>query len=146
MLSLGKNFSILRKRYLGVMSSKLEGTPVEKYFVPLYVISLKSGKINQQQLVDELLSDKASMVRILDCLSNEGLIERIVNPNDRREHLLKVTEVGEKWVKVIEESMVETNALFISFLPEEERANFVNNLSKMTDSVMDLPAPSSSLF
>lgn len=146
MLSLGKNFSILRKRYLGVMSSKLEGTPVEKYFVPLYVISSKSGEINQQQLVDELLSDKASMVRILDCLSNEGLIERIVNPNDRREHLLKVTEVGEKWVKVIEESMVETNALFISFLPEEERANFVNNLSKMTDSVMDLPAPSSSLF
>lgn len=138
--SLGKSFSVLQKCYIGVLSTRLIGTPIEKYFVPFHVIARNDGKINQCQLGEELLIDKASMVRILDHLSSKGMIERIVNPSDRREYLLNITQEGEKWVKMIREIITETNEMFLAFLPEDEREKFSENLVKMTDAVMDLPS------
>lgn len=137
--SLGKCFSILQKRYIGALSLKLAGTPIEKYFVPFHVIARNNGEINQCQLGEELLIDKASMVRIIDTLCESGMIERTANPEDRRVHLLKITDAGEKWVLVIRKYINEINETFLSFLPEEERRKFTENITLMTDSVLDFP-------
>jgi len=137
--SLGKCFSILQKRYIAALSLKLVGTPIEKYFVPFHVIARNNGEINQCQLGEELLIDKASMVRIIDTLCENGMIERTANPEDRRVHLLKITNDGEKWVLVIRKHINEINEMFLSFLPEEERRQFKENLTLMTDAVLDFP-------
>lgn len=137
--SLGKCFSILQKKYIGALSEKLVGTPIEKYFVPFHVIARNNGEINQCQLGEELLIDKASMVRIVDTLCESGMIERTTNPEDRRAHLLKITDDGEKWVLVIRKYINEINETFLSFLPEDERMKFKENLSLMTDSVLESP-------
>lgn len=138
-LCLGKSFSVLQKRYTGALSLKLVGTPIEKYFVPFHVIARNSGTINQCQLGDELLIDKASMVRIIDNLSESGMIERTVNPDDRREHLLKLTEEGEKWKVIIRKHIQEVNETFLDFLPEQDRMKFTASLVLMTDSVLEFP-------
>lgn len=138
-LSLGKCFSVLFKRYTGALSVKLEGTPIEKYFVPFHVIARNHGEINQCQLGETLLIDKATMVRIIDTLSEKGMIVREVNPVDRRGYLLKVTEEGEKWAQFIRQCINEVNDVFLSFLPEDQRQSFVDNLLLMTDSVMEYP-------
>lgn len=136
---IGKNFSVLQKRYTGALSLKLVGTPIEKYFVPFHVIARNNGAINQCQLGEELLIDKASMVRIIDTLSGNGMIERTVNPDDRRVHLLKLTEEGEKWMVIIRTYIQEVNQTFLSFLPETERTKFMENLVLMTNCILELP-------
>lgn len=145
-LPLGRIFGFLTKQYIGLFAKRMESTPVERYYFALMIIGQNSGKISQQQLADQLLTDKVCMVRMLDCLSKDGLIERKVNPEDRRQHLLFVTEKGAPWVKEIEKAQKETEEIFLSFLPPEIREAFHQDLKKLCVSVSDLPVEEVELF
>jgi MarR family transcriptional regulator for hemolysin len=145
-LSLGRILGLLTKQYIGLLAKKMKNTPIDRYYHPMLLIGKNSGKINQQQLADQLLTDKVSIVRVLDCLSKDGLIERKVNPDDRREHLLSVTAKGLPWVEEIEKAEKETEEIFLSFLPVEIRVEFYEELKKLCGSVMELPVEEVELF
>lgn len=145
-LPLGRILGFLTKQYIGLLAKRMENTPVERYYFALMIIGQNSGKISQQQLADQLLTDKVCMVRMLDCLSRDGLIERTVNPGDRRQHLLSVTEKGLPWVKEIEKAQQETEEIFLSFLKPEVRDSFQQELKTLCTSVIDLPVEEVELF
>ena len=126
--TIGRMFSFLTKQYVGHLTKSMSHSPIERYFYPLYIIGKKSGEMSQQQLADCLLLDKVSMVRILDVLTADGFIERKVNPNDRRQHLLHITNAGKPWVEEINEKLVEADAFFLHFIPKEEQEVFRKNL------------------
>ena len=143
---LGRVFGFLTKQYVGYLAKRMENTPIERYYFPLYLIGMNSGKISQQQLADQLLTDKVSMVRILDNLTEDGYVERRVNPNDRRQHLLYITEAGKPWVDEIERSLQETDAFFLEFVPEAYRAAFTEQLYRLVEATKDLPVEEVELF
>lgn len=143
---LGRVFGFLTKQYVGYLAKRMENTPIERYYFPLYLIGKHSGQISQQQLADQLLTDKVSMVRILDNLTEDGYIERRVNPNDRRQHLLYITENGKPWVDEIERSLRETDELFLEFIPEAHRAMFTEQLHRLVEVTKDLPVEQVELF
>lgn len=130
-LPLGRLFGLLTKQYIGFLAFKMKDTPIERYFFPFYLIAQQSGKISQQELANQLFTDKVSIVRVLDSLTQEGLIERKTNPNDRRQHLLNVTEKGSPWIEIVKEALIECDAHFFHFLSEKERTNFLANLQEM---------------
>ena len=70
-LPLGKVFGFLTKKYIGIVSEKMRTTPIADNYFALLTIGLNSGKISQQELADHLLTDKVSLVRILDSLEKE---------------------------------------------------------------------------
>ena len=145
-LPLGRIFGFLTRQYIGMLGKRMQNTPVERYYFALLVIGQNSGKISQQQLADQLLTDKVSMVRMLDCLEKDGLIERSVNPGDRRQHLLATTPKGHPWVKEIEQALAETDEMFLSFIDPEFRLPFHQELKKLCTSVTDLPVEAVELF
>lgn len=145
-LPLGKVFGFLTKKYIGVVADKMSETPVAKYYFPLLTIGLNSGKISQQELADHLLTDKVSLVRVLDSLEKDELIERITNPNDRRQHLLKITEKGFPWIEKIQGIMQESDEVFLSFIAAEHRVCFRNELNKLCNFVKNVPAEEIELF
>lgn len=145
-LPLGRIFGFLTRQYIGMLAKRMENTPVERYYYALMLIGQNSGKISQQQLADQLLTDKVCMVRMLDCLEKDGLIERTINPGDRRQHLLSVTALGKPWVREIEKAQRETEDAFLSFLEPEEREDFHLKLRKLCVAVMDLPVEEVELF
>ena len=145
-LTIGRMFSFLTKQYIGLLALRMKDTPIERYYYPLYLIGRNSGAISQQQLADQIMTDKVSMVRILDSLSEEGLIERKVNPGDRRQHLLYITEKGLPWVDEIEKALHETDHLFLNFLPGDERALFLQQLRLLISSAKNLPVEQVELF
>ncbi len=132
--TIGRMFSFLTKQYIGHITKSMAHSPVERYFYPLYLIGKKSGEMSQQQLADCLLLDKVSMVRILDILTVDGLIERKINPNDRRQHLLHITEKGKPWVNEINENLMKADGFFLQFLPESEQEIFRKQLIHMCKS------------
>lgn len=121
-------------------------TPVARYYFPLLTIGLNSGKISQQELADHLLTDKVSLVRILDSLEKDGLIERIINPSDRRQHLLEITEKGFPWIAKIQKVLEETDEAFLQVVASEHRACFRKELNNLCHSVKSLPAEEVELF
>ncbi len=143
---LGRIFSFLTKQFIGELALKMADTPVERYYFPLFIIGKNSGKISQQELADHILTDKVSMVRIIDALTEDGYVLRNVNPNDRRQHLLSITEKAEPWIDVIEQKMRETNEHFMGFLPEEKRDNFKELLQLLVCKTKDIPVEQIELF
>lgn len=144
--NLGRSFGYLTKQYIGRLTAKLEGVPIQRYYYPLYLIGKHSGKICQQQLADQLLMDKVSIVRILNALTEDGYIERKVNPKDRREHLLHITKKGKPWIKAIEKALKETDLEFLHFLPERSRSGFRKNLILLIEASKDFDVENVELF
>lgn len=143
---LGRVFSFLTKQYIGRVSNQFHDTPVERYYFALYLIGKHDGKISQQELADLLLIDKVSLVRILDALTADGLIERIVNPNDRRQHILKATPKAEEWVNQIHNELQAQNDYFISLVDEEYRDGFIEGLKQLVCRAKDIPSDQIKLF
>jgi MarR family transcriptional regulator for hemolysin len=132
-------FSLLTKQYIGLLAQKMKGTPIERYFYPFYLIAQNSGKISQQELANQLFTDKVSIVRIVDSLTLDGLIERQTNPNDRRQHLLCVTEKGMPWVEIVQKALQECEDYYFQFLPPQERENLLANLQQMANESLNNP-------
>ena len=145
-LPLGRVFGFLTKQYIGLLAKRMKNTPVERYYNALLFIGQNSGHVSQRQLADHLLTDKVSMVRMLDALEKDGLVERTVNPDDRRQHLLVVTEKAKPWISEIEKAVAEVDAIFLSFLDPEVRTCFPKELRKLCASVIDLPVETIELF
>lgn len=145
-LKLGWVLGYLTKQYIGHVIKQMEKTPVTRYYFPLYLIGKNSGKICQQELADKLLMDKVGLVRILDALTEEGFIERKVNPADRRQHLLHVTKSGAKWIPEIEKTLNDTDELFYGIIPENERAVFKDNLEIIVEATKHFSIEDVELF
>ena len=145
-LSLGKYFAVLKKHYVALVLERLPDIPVSKHYIPFFIISQNNGTINQQQLANQLFLDKVSMARIIDCLCSIAVIERIVNPNDRREHLLRITDEGQQYIPIIHQAILETNDLFLSFIPADEKESFMRNLKTITSSIIELPVRNADNF
>lgn len=145
-LPLGRIFGVLTKKYIGFLAQQLQDSPVERYFYPLFLVATYSGKISQQQLADYLLSDKVSIVRVIDSLEKEGLIERTINQKDRRQHLLCITEKAKPWIDKIEKAVQKTDALFISFLQQDMQEDFKTELINLVKQVMVLPVEEIEVF
>lgn len=93
-IPVGTQTLILSKHYYGVLSKNLEHTGVERYYSILYYILHNDGCCCQQDICDKLAIDKTAMVKVLDHLGKQGLVERTVNPSDRRQHVIRLTKKG----------------------------------------------------
>lgn len=143
---LGRVFGFLTKQYIGKLSARMSQTPIERYYYPLYVIGKNSGKISQQELANQILTDKVSLVRILDALSEDGFIERKTNPKDRRQHILNITPKAEPWIGEIEKGIKETNEYFFNLLDPGLHANFEQILSELICKTKEIPADQFEIF
>src|SRR4051794_7949178 len=86
----------LGKLYLSELSTVTEHLDINQYYYVLTLICYHDGKLTQTALADMLGKDKSAMVAIIDSLSAKGFVFREINPADRREHLLRVTEKAKK--------------------------------------------------
>ncbi|WP_424630246.1 MarR family winged helix-turn-helix transcriptional regulator [Bradyrhizobium sp. SYSU BS000235] len=68
---------------------------------PLRMLSRAGKGVRQGVLADELGIEGPSLVRIIDLLAAEGLVERQEDPTDRRAKVLQITPRGEAKVEEI---------------------------------------------
>ena len=54
---------------------------------------------NQQQLGELLLQEKTAVTRLLDCMQKEGIIEKTVDKDDKRNKIIRLTEKGKECYK-----------------------------------------------
>ena len=63
--------------------------------LPLLVLSRRGKSVRQGVLAEEMGIEGPSLVRLIDLLQNEGLVERREDPADRRAKMLHLTPMGE---------------------------------------------------
>lgn len=128
---LGKVFGNLAKAYADAYSERLKGLPIDRYFYALVIIDTYAGELSQTTLADELMIDKATVVRMLDYLEENGCILRKPHPNDRRAHLLQLTPKARKMIPEIKKGIADTNALCLNIAKEQGCENFFELMEEM---------------
>lgn len=57
----------------------------------------RKGKMNQQDIADNIQKNKASLTSLLDNLEKRGLVTRSEDPSDRRNKIISVTPLGTEY-------------------------------------------------
>lgn len=83
------------------------------------------GETNLVTLADRLAVNASTALRMVDRLSDRGLISRRVNPDSRREVLLRLTEVGRRIVDEVTARRREEIAAIVARMPARTRAGLV---------------------
>lgn len=131
-------FSAVAKRYYGAASKQLEALDFDKYYFVLSLIS-RMKQTTQQGLADCLDIDKATIVRIIDYLTEKGLVKREPHAEDRRCYLIVPTAKANKALPVIGNTFAELNNKAFEGFTSTEKKQFLNMLSRMQTNLSALP-------
>lgn len=94
-------------------------------------VLIRMGALNQVELGQQLLIDKASMVKFLDGLESLQMIKRVSDPNDRRAKFLEVTAKGQKTFEKVMGEVVELEKEFLTVFSTDEVQEFRHLLKKL---------------
>jgi DNA-binding MarR family transcriptional regulator len=124
MENFGVKLATLTKAYAGIFSNQLSDVSINRNYYALAVLWSKKKPINQKQLSEILEKDKVSVVRIVDHLSSHGMVERQINPVDRREQFIVLTDKGREVGKRAKQALVKTDDIMFAHFSDDERATF----------------------
>lgn len=138
-MPLGKKMARITKSYYGALSKRAEPFGVDRHFATLVTIANTEKKCTQQYLSDLLNIDKVAMVRVLDYFFDKGMIIRIVNPEDRREHLIQLTAKAKKIVPKIRTEIEAMNKIALNGLNKKEQELFRGFINTIIKNLENLP-------
>lgn len=123
----------MKLRYASEANIKLT---VEE-FILLNMIGAKTDQI-LQNIAIATGKNKSVVMRMIDSLESKDLVKRTVNPEDRRENLLSITEKGEKVVAKYQEIEKKLSSELLQDLSPEKLAVFfevIDEISHKADSI-----------
>jgi DNA-binding MarR family transcriptional regulator len=126
---LGRILTVLGKGYLNLLRMKLQHLDIDRYYYALVLIGRQDGIITQQELALLLDSDKVSIVRIVNYLSEKGYVKRMLKTDDRRKHRLVLTEKGKLAIPEIKKSFAALNEVVLSGLEKTQIAELTQSIT-----------------
>lgn len=99
--------------------------------IPLLVLSRQGENVRQGVLADELGIEGPSLVRLIDLLQAEGLVERREDPTDRRAKTLHLTRAGEAKVEETNRILRRVRASLLKDIGPEELAITFETLQRI---------------
>ena len=137
----GYEMARISEVYLSTLSSIMKPFGIERYFAPLLFLCEHSGKVTQKDLAEALKRDKVYTMRMVDYLSEKGLLVRTQDCNDRRCQILEVTDKALELLPKIKEGVQQTNDLLLRDFTEEEKVTFKKSMDKLYTTIGSLPEP-----
>src|SRR5216684_7483929 len=99
--------------------------------IPLVVLSRRGKSVRQCVLAEELGIEGPSLVRLIDLLQAEGLVERREDPTDRRAKTLHLTKAGEAKVEETNRVLRRVRASLLKDIGAEELAITFETLQRI---------------
>jgi MarR family transcriptional regulator for hemolysin len=99
--------------------------------IPLLVLSRQGENVRQGVLADELGIEGPSLVRLIDLLQAEGLVERREDPTDRRAKTLHLTKAGEAKVEETNRVLRRVRASLLKDIGADELAITFETLQRI---------------
>ena len=90
----------------------------EQWFI-LFRLYEKDGQ-SQGQLADKDLNDHPNITRLLDALEKRGFVSRTADPQDRRKHLIYLTEHGRDFMEDLFPEVIATRQQIFNGLTQED--------------------------
>jgi MarR family transcriptional regulator, lower aerobic nicotinate degradation pathway regulator len=100
-----------------------EQTGLHPYHYAILLTLDEGSHETQGSIADALGYDRGQLVGLLDELEEHRLIERQRDRNDRRRHLVSLTDKGARTLRQLRELARETEQEFLAPLNEQQRAD-----------------------
>jgi DNA-binding MarR family transcriptional regulator len=97
----------------------------------LFLLLNKSVKMSE--LGRNLGIDNSAITRQVDTLEGKGLVKREVNPSDRRQYIISLTEKGRQDVKILSKIANDTNKKIKDGFTESEIDIFIRVLTSFEE-------------
>ena len=134
---LGRMLSGLGKGYLHLLRARLHHLDIDRNYHALVLIESKDGRITQQELALLLDTDKVSIVRVIDYLSDKGYVQRIPNTEDRRKHSLLLTTKAKLALPEIKQSFTDINELVLKGLNNSQVSELTEAIKKIKNNLKE---------
>ena len=128
------------RKYIGVLARHLTHLDIERNFAVILLIEESGKPMSQQELADYLHVDKAAIVRMINYLTGKKILERKVNPTDRRQYMLQLTPKAKKIIPDIREAISHVNDRVFDGLGPKKQTEFLETLLLMDMRLSELPA------
>jgi DNA-binding MarR family transcriptional regulator len=92
----------------------------------------RSAIRTQAALAEAIGADKTRIIAILDELQQNGLIERVADPEDRRARLLAITKEGRRLKDAIQAEIQRGEERWLGTLSATDRAVFLRVLQELS--------------
>ena len=111
------------------------GMPLNNAVIAAGVLStlVESGPLTQIELATETAIDRTAMVYLLDELEQQGIVERVRNPQDRRSFLIHLTARGRHMQQHAAARLVDQADVLLAPLDANERRQLVGLLTQVVD-------------
>jgi MarR family transcriptional regulator for hemolysin len=129
----GFQFVMLSRRWRKVIHAEIARAGLtDATWAPLVHLDADGDGISQTELAERVALDTSTLVRLLDILAERGLIERRVNPQDRRARLIVLTPQGRTEVQRIKHHLTGVEADLLTGLSEAEVAALLSGFAKIS--------------
>jgi DNA-binding MarR family transcriptional regulator len=125
---LGRILSHAGRSFLNLLNAKLSHLDIERNYYALILIESTKDGMTQQELAELMDTDKVSIVRIIDYLSEKGYVKRAKDISDRRKYCLVLTTKAEKEMIVIKKVLAEATEIAFKGLSKSQVAEFYNTI------------------
>lgn len=123
----GNTFKLDRLKKYGLGVGQL------RYITTLY----RYGAMSQDEIVKRFMVDKANVARHIQRLEELGMIRREVNQQDKRKHIVYLTDKGRLMQPFIEETMQDWSDILTEDFSEAEKEQLIHLLLRMVDNAQN---------
>jgi MarR family transcriptional regulator for hemolysin len=128
----GMRFSLLARRWRHVLDLYLADAGLtDATWAPMVHLHETGGGITQKALAALVGIDGSSLVRLLDILSRQGLVERRPDENDGRARRVYLTEAGLQRVQEIRQELTRGERDMLEGLSDSEIATMLEQFERL---------------
>lgn len=96
---------------------------------------LREGPRSQQALIEAVGVDPSKLVGVLNDLEEEGLVVRRRDPEDRRRHIVEISDEGRAKIEAAEQAVRAVDERLLEGLDDEERSQLSDLLRKIASNL-----------
>ncbi len=135
----GIRFSLLARRWRQVLDMHLAAAGLsDATWIPLVHLQETGGGITQKALAALVGIDGSSLVRLLDILSRQGLVERRADESDGRARLVHLTPAGERRVAEIRQELTRGEEDMLAGLSDADIATMLRHFERIEQRLLAL--------
>jgi DNA-binding MarR family transcriptional regulator len=109
------------------------GAGLRSYHYRLLAALEEWGPVGQADLGRSTSLDRSDVVAVLGELERLGLVERTVNPNNRRRNIVSITPAGRKQLRDLDHVVDEIQERVLAPLSQDERHELTKLLRKLAE-------------
>ena len=109
------------------------GAGLRSYHYRLLAALAEWGPVGQADLGRSTSVDRSDVVTVLGELERRGLIERTVNPSNRRRNIVSITPAGSRQLRALDRVVDEIQDRVLAPLSPDERRQLTKLLRKLAE-------------